>query len=280
MPVPVSDPSSTLTSSKASFVTSQIRLLSQPIHNPAVNILPDAATDKLISAINKKITSHNRLHFGLESQRHVVEQIDGVYWRDVLAGGLPVRRAETVVKRDVDFTESEKALPERWEDVTLDQRPRKRRRREDRTWQQQEQNNATETESGVNTRQPDEEMSQANQAEGAQAEVQAREYIELREKLRSQTERRDQLRRKLSHYKRLRALLEPFDKAQENIQPNLVTKDNKELQAELAKMRVLLARVGRGIQAQQHPSREKSHDATRENTTTDAKKLETVLGLG
>lgn len=279
MPVPVSDPSSTLTSSKASFVTSQIRLLSQPLHNPAVNILPDAATEKLISAINKKITSHNRLHFGLESQRHVVEQIDGVYWRDVLAGGLPVRKAETVVKRGVDFTESEKALPERWEDVTLDERPRKRRRREDRTWQQQEQNDATETESGV-TRQPDEEMSQTNQEEGAQADVQAHEYIELREKLRLQTERRDQLKRKLGHYERLRALLEPFDKAQENIQPNLVTKDNKELEAELAKMRVLLARVGRGIQAQQHPSREKSHDATRENIMTDAKKLEAVLGLG
>lgn len=269
-----SDLSSNLTSSKSSFVTSQVRLLSQPLHDPSVNTLPDAATEKLISVINKKITSYNRLHFGLESQRHVVEQIGGIYWRDVLAGGLPVRKAETTVQRDVDFTESEKVLPEQWEDVVLDERPRKRRRTEDR--QREQHNGVTEAGTEKNIHELYEDTDRASQQE----EPQARAYAELRERLRSQNERRDELRRKLGQYKKLRGLLTPFEKPQDNIQPNLVTRDNKELEAELAKMRVLLARVGRGIQSQQHQTQAQHHEAIRENVMTDAKKLEAVLGLG
>ncbi|KAK5072326.1 hypothetical protein LTR70_010443 [Exophiala xenobiotica] len=275
-----SDASSTLTSSKSSFVTSQIRLLSQPLLAPSVNTLPDAATEKLISAINKKITSHNRLHFGLESQRHVVEQIDGIYWRDVLAGGLPVRKAETTVKRDVDFTESGKAIPKQWEDVVLDERPRKRKRKRTEDRQREHHDSVTEAEAEKSMQGSYEDTERASQEEESQAEPQARAYTALREKLHSQTERRDELRRKLGQYKKLRALLTPFDKPQESIQPNLVTRDNKELEAELAKMRVLLARVGKGIQAQQHQTQAQHHDAIRENVMTDAKKLEAVLGLG
>jgi len=55
-----------------------------------------------------------------------------VYWRDVLSAGLPVRRAETVVRRDGDFTESQSArVLARWEDVVISERSRKRRRTED-----------------------------------------------------------------------------------------------------------------------------------------------------
>jgi len=43
--------------------------------------------------------------------------------------------------------------------------------------------------------------------------------------------------------KQLRHYLKPFKDAQENIQPNLVTKDG-ELSKELERMKVLLARVG------------------------------------
>jgi hypothetical protein len=46
----------------------------------------------------------------------------------------------------------------------------------------------------------------------------------------------------LARYKQLQTLLEPFANAQENIQPNLVTRDG-ELGKELERMRILLARV-------------------------------------
>jgi hypothetical protein len=46
----------------------------------------------------------------------------------------------------------------------------------------------------------------------------------------------------LAQYKQLEALLEPFKNPQENIQPNLLTRDG-ELVREIDKMRMLVARV-------------------------------------
>ena len=269
------DPSSILTTTKSSFITSQIRLLSQPLHTPVQNPLPDTATEKVVSAVNKKITSYNRLHFGLESQRHVVEQIDGIYWRDVLAGGLPVRKAETVVKRDVDLSEGGKGLPEIWEDVVLRERPRKKRR-----LQQGQDRDVGATDCDADMHESEEDTAEAGQQPGGQDDPQARRYSELRGQLHSHAERRNELRRKLRQYKRLQGLLAPFEKPSTNIQPNLITKDNKELEAELAKMRVLLARVGNGIQSQPRRLRAQPDHTTHQNTMTDTKKLETVLELG
>ena len=50
----------------------------------------------------------------------------------------------------------------------------------------------------------------------------------------------------------MQALLEPFTNAQENVQPNLVTRDG-ELGKELERMRILLARVaGRVSEMKDH----------------------------
>ena len=46
----------------------------------------------------------------------------------------------------------------------------------------------------------------------------------------------------MAQYKQLEALLEPFKNPQENIQPNLLTRDG-ELVREIDKMRMLVARV-------------------------------------
>lgn len=46
----------------------------------------------------------------------------------------------------------------------------------------------------------------------------------------------------MAQYKQLEALLEPFKNPQENIQPNLLTRDG-ELVQEIDKMRMLVARV-------------------------------------
>ena len=48
---------------------------------------------------------------------------------------------------------------------------------------------------------------------------------------------------KLTQLKQLQQLLQPFQEAEKNIQPNLVTKDG-ELAMELERMKVLIARVG------------------------------------
>lgn len=67
-------------------------------------------------------------------------------------------------------------------------------------------------------------------------------YAELRRRLGEASEMRDQQRKRLEGYRQLQKLLEPLEHAQENVQPNLVTKDG-ELSKELDRMRVLLARV-------------------------------------
>lgn len=54
--------------------------------------------------------------------------------------------------------------------------------------------------------------------------------------------RRQEKQKQLAQYKQLEALLEPFKKPQENIQPNLLTRDG-ELVREIDKMRMLVARV-------------------------------------
>jgi hypothetical protein len=70
----------------------------------------------------------------------------------------------------------------------------------------------------------------------------AKRYVELRRQLVEASARRDQQRKRLEGYKQLQKLLEPLERAQEYVQPNLVTRDG-ELSKELDRMRVLLARV-------------------------------------
>lgn len=75
-------------------------------------------------------------------------------------------------------------------------------------------------------------------------------YKRLRERLANLDSLRQQRQRRLDQLRQLHRLLEPFDEPQNNIQPNLVTRDG-ELVRELEKMRMLVARVsGRIAQTQ------------------------------
>ncbi|KUL88640.1 hypothetical protein ZTR_05112 [Talaromyces verruculosus] len=67
-------------------------------------------------------------------------------------------------------------------------------------------------------------------------------YKLLYERLVALDNRRQEKQKQLAQYKQLEALLEPFKNPQENIQPNLLTRDG-ELVREIDKMRMLVARV-------------------------------------
>ena len=73
-------------------------------------------------------------------------------------------------------------------------------------------------------------------------------YQELTETLKSLDERRKAIREKVAGYKRLKEMLEPFERATETVQPNLVARDG-ELEKELEKMRLLVARVRGRVEA-------------------------------
>jgi hypothetical protein len=61
-------------------------------------------------------------------------------------------------------------------------------------------------------------------------------------------ERRKEVREKVARYKRLKEMLGPFERATETVQPNLVARDG-ELEKELEKMRLLVARVRGRVEA-------------------------------
>ncbi|KAK5087003.1 hypothetical protein LTR05_004174 [Lithohypha guttulata] len=278
---PSTDAAQALTSSKSTFLTSQFRLLDTPLTTPTSNIplLPKTIIDKTVAQVNKKISQQNKLVYSLESRRHVLEQIDGVYWRDVLAAGLPVRKAETVVKREVDFTSRNsqhgvEVLPDSWEDVVLGERPAKRRRRR-RMEDQDGQGEEGQEKSVLPTHNP------SINSEDIKHDQQTAKYAELRERLLARSQRRKDLQRKMARYKHLQTLLRPLENPHVNIQPNLVTRDNKELESELVRMRVLLARAGNALQ-QKSTVREAGTDSPGPHSggATNLQKLQAVLELG
>ncbi|KAI9038802.1 kinetochore subunit FTA4 family protein [Aspergillus affinis] len=86
-------------------------------------------------------------------------------------------------------------------------------------------------------------------------------YQQLRERLIGLDKRRQQRQRRLDQLRQLQHLLEPFQEPQENIQPNLVTRDG-ELMKELEKMRMLVARVGGRIHQTERPGNDQENTAT------------------
>lgn len=71
-------------------------------------------------------------------------------------------------------------------------------------------------------------------------------YEALHKRLTALDSARREQQDRLARYRQLATLLEPFENAQDTIQPNLVTRDG-ELGKELHRMRVLLARVTGGV---------------------------------
>lgn len=263
MPAQPENPSTILTSTKRTFLTRQILLLSSRLTVPlsessstsSTTTLPTTTTTPLLEKINKKITSHNRLHFPLQTQRHVLEQIESIYWRDVLASGLPITKSETLVGKDIDFTTSEgvQSLESGWDGVVLP--------------------------NPDTTAQP-----------GKGASTQDQRFAALHKTLHARITRRDHLRKKARALKRLRKQLEPFENSKENIQANLVGAGNKEIEAEMARMRVLLVRAeGQIRERQEERLRLLTEDGERvdgvegrrqTHMRNDLDRLQSVLELG
>ena len=214
---------SSLSHSKSLFLTQQIRLLSTPLqpsstftsglHSTDSTLSPKHVTD-IVSKTNNKINSHNKLVFSTQTQRHIVEQIESLYFSDALneenlGNHHPQDSNEeevgelVAIERDADLTSTSilGALPEELQQSTLH-----------------------------------------DVSDLAIDEDDADEYFDLRRQLLGLCEQRDAAREKLLRYQKLQELLRPFEDASESVQPNLVTKDG-EMRRELERLRVLLARV-------------------------------------
>ena len=243
------DPSS-LSARKSSFLLSQIRLLSSPLTpSPAFTTtlnttdtnLNQKTLNDLLTKINDKLKTHNKSVFPALTQRHIVEQIESLYFSEALAdppltpNDISQGDELVAIERDADLTSSQvlAGLPEELTQAML--------------------NDVSDL--GID-------------------EDQADQYYELRRQLVRLAEKRDAAREKLQGYEKLQDLLRPFENAGENVQPNLVTKDG-EMSREMERMRVLLARVtGRLGDAEGLPERKEG-----EKSKTFDEKLRTAMEM-
>ncbi|EHY57803.1 hypothetical protein HRR83_005285 [Exophiala dermatitidis] len=221
------EPGQSITAIKAAFIRSQVRQLCAPLEaSPDWNgsnrvqtakgdhgrpgHLSDKAVQDIVAKVNDEIRKHNRMVYSAQSQRHVAEQIETLYWNIISAecddADTNTNATTVVAPRDADLTEShttiKSLLPEQYTDLHLHP------------------------------------QHDPHSGHGHEAEA----YTTLREDLIEMARKRDALRQNLARYRHLQSLLEPLDDPQTNIQPNLVTRDG-ELGKELDRMRILLARV-------------------------------------
>lgn len=232
---------------KAVFIRAQVRSLNTPVKTSSAwrDIAPNLDEDHsafsektvqdIVEKVNNKIRSHNRLVFSSQSQRHVAEQIDALFWNEVTAEDFRATFDATWLSQDVDLCEAESiaSLPENYADL------------------------CSETDSTPSPEDVD-------------------KYDVLRRKLVELSRKRAEQAQKLSAYRHLQQLLVPFEDAQINIQPNLVTKDG-ELSKEFDRMRMLIARILSRADGIQRSDPNLDIDNA---ITTNEEKLAHVIGLG
>ncbi|RMZ77453.1 hypothetical protein DV738_g4358, partial [Chaetothyriales sp. CBS 135597] len=90
---------------KASFLQTQTRLLSAPLHISATYLLSDKQLAHLQKRVSDRISQHGKAVFSSQSIGHVAEQIETLYWnQDVqltdeeAVAGLPETLAEALFR--------------------------------------------------------------------------------------------------------------------------------------------------------------------------------------
>jgi hypothetical protein len=219
-------PAPTILTLKQDFITSQTRLLSQPLQpsrawrrandaaaandgdTPAA--LTDKAVDDALFRLNHTLQQHSRRVYVPQATRQIAEQVEKLYLNagerqlhDAGAGD----DAWAIVGADYADPAVISALPPAWE----------------------------------------------SEMEAAAYPLEAERYIELADRLRGLAARRHELRARVERLRRMRALLAPFSggggdssstgQPGGGVQENLVTRGG-EVEKELERMRILLARVG------------------------------------
>jgi hypothetical protein len=205
--------------------------------------------------VNTKLKEHNRSVYSAPSQRHVAEQIDALYWKVVSENDMQADQDSVIVTKDTDLTQPEyvpivsvqyisRALLTPYRNIQ----------------------SLPEDYSDLHIHPDTSNFSESK----------ATRYKDLYDRLASLAKQRDQQQQRLERYKQLQTLLEPFTNAQENVQPNLVTRDG-ELGKELERMRILLARVTGRVSEMKDQGLVSHSDGT--TAISNEQKLATVMDL-
>ncbi|KAK0720545.1 kinetochore Sim4 complex subunit Fta4 [Lasiosphaeris hirsuta] len=203
----------TVVSLKQDFLSIQTRLLSQPLapsrawraaNNNHEESLPEKAIDDALLKLNQRLQQHSRRAYAPQATRHVAEQIDQLYWNAAVAA------SEGGDNDDEDPIEGLTIGADLASPATITSLPL--------SWD------------AISTQQ------------ASAYPLEASRYADLAAQLQTLSSQRSEAAARVARLQRMRALLAPFDDAA-GVQENLVTR-NGEVEAELQRMRMLLARVG------------------------------------
>ncbi|OHE90591.1 hypothetical protein CORC01_14117 [Colletotrichum orchidophilum] len=200
-------PPPTVIAQKQSFLATQARLLSQPLHpsrtwlaaNEAAEApIPDPVVEHVAVRLNAALLQHSRRAYSHQASRHVAEQIDALYLSQLSAAQNDSAEGLSL-SLDLSEENAVRLLPLTW--------PAER--------------------------------------DATTFPMEVKRYAELAGRLKTLAEQRQRVKARVERLRRMKALLDPFriEDAGAGVQENLVTRDG-EVEKEMEKMRVLLARVG------------------------------------
>jgi len=104
------------------------------------------------------------------------------------------------------------------------------------------------------------------------------EYSESVGVLKDLDARRTEVRERIARYRALKEMLAPFENAKENIQPNLITRDG-EMERELERMRMLVARVAGRIEALPERTADRDEEEMDVDVPDEERKVNELFGL-
>jgi hypothetical protein len=233
---------------KLSFLSSQIRALSQPLTPSTAFTDSNSASeedqlrqkhiDDALHKLNERVKRHNKLKYGTQAQRHVAEQIDRLYWNAGERGVVTLESGEEWVERGSDYRGSLLSFL-----VVLFLFRSRRCARIGMGQQGMGLMNiaALGQEKTISLLPP----TWSEEAE-TKSPAEAQRYKELQARLVALNEERAAARRKVENHRRLKALVDAF-KEDGGVQENLVAR-NGEVEMELERMRRLVVRVERGLE--------------------------------
>lgn len=231
-------PAPTILTLKQNFITTQTRLLSQPLqpsrawrrsNEAAANdedsaAVSERAVDDALFRLNHTLQQHSRRVYVAQATRQIAEQVDKLY--------LSFGERHHAAVGDDDADDDDDA----WRNVGADY-----------------------ADASVISSLP---PAWESEREAAAYPLEAERYAELAGRLRGLAARRDEARARVERLRRMRALLAPFSSGSSTtddgagageedssfgpsggVQENLVTRDG-EVEKELERMRMLLVRVG------------------------------------
>lgn len=229
-------PAPTILTLKQNFITTQTRLLSQPLqpsrawrreNEAAANDMDAAAVseravDDALFRLNHTLQQHSRRVYATQATRQIAEQVDKLY----LSAG---ERHHAAAADDDDADDDDG-----WRNFGADYADESVISSLPGAWE--------------------------SEREAAAYPLEAERYAELAGRLRGLAARRDEARGRVERLRRMRALLAPFGSSNSSdgadprasggdesvlggVQENLVTRDG-EVEKELERMRMLLVRVG------------------------------------